>query len=122
MKFISLFTKTPNYKRFSYQPRYYDPAEEERKEREERIKREIARERGETPEDVAGYKARIRGSFHSSRKRSKVENSTLNTAMLRLGVLLFLTLFLMAFFTWGKPVLYSLIVFVPLYLYAKLRK
>lgn len=122
MKFISLFTKTPNYKRFSYQPRYYDPAEEERKEREERIKREIARERGETPEDIAGYQARIRGSFHSSRKRSKVENSTLNTAMLRLGVLLFLTLFLMAFFTWGKPVLYSLIVFVPLYLYAKLRK
>ncbi|MBS1545501.1 MAG: hypothetical protein JST14_17825 [Bacteroidetes bacterium] len=122
MKFISLFNKTPNHKRFSFQPRYYDAAEEERREREERIKREIARERGEATEDVPGYRARIKGSFHSSRKRSKSEGSTKSAALLRLGVLLFVTLFVMAFITWGKPALYSLVLIVPLYLYAKLKR
>ena len=47
MKFVSLFTKAPNYKRFSYAPRFYDKKAEERKEREQRL----AQQKQEDPKD-----------------------------------------------------------------------
>jgi hypothetical protein len=122
MKFISLFTKTPSYKRFSYAPRYYDAKEEERKEREERIRREIAREKGEAGAESGDYRARIAGSFQSARRRSNKSPGELSSTMMRLGVLLFLSLFLIAFFTWGKVVTYALLLFVPVYFYLKFRQ
>ena len=45
MKIISLFTKAPQHQRFSYKPRYYNPQQDEMKEREERIRKELERER-----------------------------------------------------------------------------
>ena len=120
MKFISLFSKTPNYKRFSYEPRYYDAKAEERREREERIRREVARENGAAAEST--YRGRISGSFHAARRRSGKGSGEMSATMLRLGVLLFLSLFLIAFFTWGKVVVYSLLLFIPLYFYLKFKK
>ncbi len=125
MKFISLFSKTPNHKRFSYKPRYWDQEGEERREREERIRREIEREKGIKPdasEVQEGYRDRITGSFHAARKRSNKSSGELNAVLLRSGVVLFLVLFLMAFLTWGKDSLYALIVFVPVYFYFKFKK
>jgi len=122
MKFISLFTKAPNHKRFSYKPRYWDEQAEERKEREERIRAEIERERGQQPETNNSYRSRIAGSFHAARRRSDKSPQELNTVLLRSGVLLFLVLFLMAFLQWGKDALYSLLVFVPVYFYFKFKK
>lgn len=125
MKFISLFTKTPNHKRFAYKPRYWDPEAEERKEREERIRAEIAREKGVNQGEVGAdddYRSRITGSFHASRKRSNKSSDELRTVLLRSGVLLFLVLFLMAFLTWGKDSLYVLLVFIPVYFYFRFKK
>jgi hypothetical protein len=123
MKFISLFTKAPNHQRFSYTPRYYDPKKEEMREREERIRRELEKERGIVSEaDDSGYRRRMTGSFHAARRRSKNTSGGPNVVMLRLGVLLFISLFLFAFLTWGKPVLYTLFIFVPIYFYFKFRK
>ena len=122
MKFISLFSKTANYKRFSYEPRYYDAKAEERKEREERIRLEIAREKGEMTASDTTYRGRISGSFHAARKRSRQGSGDTSATMLRLGVLLFLALFLIAFFTWGKVVVYSLLLFIPLYFYLRFKK
>ena len=124
MKFISLFTKTPNHKRFAYKPRYWNPDAEERKEREERIRKEIEREKGLENESQEGYRYRdrITGSFHASRRRSNQSQGQLNAVLLRSGVLLFLVLFLMAFLTWGTDSLYALLIFVPLYFYFKLKK
>lgn len=125
MKFISLFSKTPQHKRFAYKPRYWDQQAEERQEREERIRQEIEREQGikaEPTEEGAPYRNRIAGSFHSARKRSNKTSGELNTVLLRSGVTLFLVLFLMAFLTWGKDALYALLVFVPVYFYFKFRK
>lgn len=122
MKFVSLFGKTPNNKKFSYVPRYYDQEAEERKEREERIRREIEREKGLQPENSGDHRSRIAGSFHSARKRSNKSKSDLNTILLRSSVLLFMTLFAMAFLTWGKDALYSLLIFVPVYFYFRLKK
>ena len=123
MKFISLFTKAPNYQRFNYTPRYYDAKKEEMMEREDRIRKEIELERGiVSSEDTGAYRSRMTGSFHSARKRSKSVSSGPNVAMLRLAILLFISLLLFAFLTWGKPALYSLFIFVPVYFYFKFRK
>lgn len=122
MKFVSLFTKAPNYKKFAYTPRYYDQRAEERKEREERILREIERENGEEGSENPGYRSRLTGAFQHARKRSSVSQSTLRSNLIRLGVFLFLTLFIIAFLTWGKVALYSLFLIVPVYFYLKFKK
>ena len=122
MKFVSLFTKAPNYKRFSYQPRFYDEKAEERKDREDRIRQEIARERGERSIETTEYRTRMTGAFHSARKRSHSSKDTLRSNLIRFGVLLFLTLFLIAFLTWGQTAFYGLLVFVPVYFYVKFKK
>jgi hypothetical protein len=121
MKFLSLFNKTPQYQRFNYTPRFYDPQKEEMQERENRIKLELDRERGSVTESNGDYRSRIAGSFQAARKRSKPGNGT-NAIMLRLGVLLFLTIFIIAFLEWGKPALYSLFLFVPVYFYLKFKR
>jgi hypothetical protein len=122
MKFVSLFTKTPNYKRFSYEPRFYDQKAEERKKREARIRQELAREQGLQSAETADYRSRMTGAFHSARRRSQASQDTLRSNIIRLGVLLFLTLFIMAFLTWGKVALYSFLLFVPVYIYFKFKK
>jgi hypothetical protein len=122
MKFVSLFTKTPSYKRFTYEPRFYDQKAEERKEREDRIRQELAREQGQQSAETADYRSRMTGAFHSARRRSQSSPDTLRSNLIRLGVLLFLTLFIIAFMTWGKAAFYSLLVFVPVYLYLKFKK
>lgn len=68
-----------------------------------------------------GYRSRISGSFQAARKRSK-PTAERNAVMLRLAVLLFLTLFIMAFLSWGKIALYSFVLFIPFYLYLKFKK
>jgi len=122
MKFVSLFTKAPNYKKFSYEPRFYDQKAEERKEREDRIRQELAREQGLQSDETTNYRTRMTGAFHSARRRSQTTQDTLRSNLIRLGVLLFLTLFIIAFMTWGKAAMYSLLVFVPVYLYIKFKK
>lgn len=122
MKFISLFTKAPNHRRFSYTPRFYDAKAEERKEREDRIRYELAREQGDEVETSSTYRSRMAGSFHAARRRSQASKETLRQNLIRFGVLLFLVLFIIAYLTWGKMALYSLGLFVPLYFYLKFKK
>lgn len=122
MKFLSLFTKAPNYQRFNYTPRFYDPQKEEMKERELRIKRDLELERGNVGEESQAYKSRIAGSFQAARRRSKTSSDTLQSNLLRFGVLLFIVLFLIAFLQWGKAAMYSFIPVVPLYLYFKFKR
>ncbi len=121
MKIISLFTKAPNYQRFNYTPRFYDPQKEEMKERELRIQRDLELERG-MEERSEVYRSKIAGSFQAARRRSKTSSDTLQSGLLRFGVLLFIVFFLIAFLQWGKVAMYSFIPFVPLYFYFKFRK
>ena len=120
MKILSLFTKAPNYQRFNYTPRFYDPQKEEMKERELRIKRDLELEQGNV--GVGAYQSRIPGSFQAARRRSKATSDTLQSNLLRFGILLFIVLFLIAFLQWGRVAMYSFIPFVPLYLYFKFRR
>jgi len=121
MKFLSLFTKVPEHQRFNYVPRYYDPKKEEMQERVVRIKREIEIEKGiEREHETGDHRRRMAGAFQASRRRTQ-NSPDLQTPLLRLGILLFLAVFLIAYLTWGKPVLYSLLAVVPLYFYLRLK-
>lgn len=121
MKFVSLFSKTPSNKKFSYKPRFYDQKAEERKEREDRIRQEVERERGGKSSEANDHRSRIVGSFQSARKRSNQGKGELNVILLRSGLLLFLALFAMAYLTWGPPVIYSLLLAIPIYVYFRLK-
>jgi hypothetical protein len=126
MKLPQLFTKTPNYKRFAYTPRHYDPVEEERKEREARIRQELnlGKSDSSTTEDesATGYRSRIAGSFRTAKKTVTPQRDP-SATMIRLVMLMVLTLGLIAFIQYGSIALYGVaLVFVPFYLYLKFRK
>ena len=118
MKMISLFTKAPNHRRFSYSPRYYDPEEEQRKEREERIKNELGFERPVEEESV--HISLIAGSFRAARKTSRPAAGT-SIGLLRLIILTFIVLWLLAVFEFGTVAIYGIILLVPFYFYLKFR-
>ena len=118
MKFLSLFNKAPQHQRFNYAPRYYDPIKEELEEREKRIKQDLARDRGEQLE--VSYRTRIAGSFQAARKRNKGGSGT-SPMMMRLGAILFMVIFFIAYLEFGRPVLYSLFAVVPIYFYIRFK-
>ncbi|GCC53587.1 hypothetical protein SanaruYs_38320 [Chryseotalea sanaruensis] len=121
MKFSGLFTKTPEHKRFNFMPRHYDPREDEMKEREERIQKEVeAGLRKETEEDLLRHQSRIKGSFQAARKRS-VQKSAPSAAVLRTLITLFIVLELWAYLQFGNVALYGLLLIVPFYLFLKFR-
>jgi len=121
MKFLSMFTKAPQHQRFTFKPRFYDEQKEEMLARENRIKKELERERGIVTESQGEYRSRIAGSFQAARKRSQPSTNA-NATIIRLAVLLFVSLFIIAFIQWGKPALYSLFLFIPIYFYFKFKK
>jgi Flp pilus assembly protein TadB len=124
MKLPSLFTKTPNYKRFGYTPRHFDPLAEERKEREERIGRELSieAEKKSDEEDLHSYRSRIAGSFRTAKKTATVQKDP-SANMLRLIILMVLSIGLIAFIEYGKIALYGVaLIIIPFYFYLKFRK
>lgn len=119
MKLPSLFTKTPAHKRFGYTPRFYDPQEEERKEREERIRQELKlNEDAIRTEPV--YRTLTAGSFKEARKTT-ARQSDPSANLLRMLILTFLTVWLIAFIQFGTVTIYFLLLVVPFYLYLKFR-
>jgi hypothetical protein len=125
MKFLQLFNKVPNYKRFGYTPRHYDPKVEERKERELRIKRELMSEEEQrklNEDETFGYRNRIAGSFKTA-KKSVAPQADPSSTMIRLVILMIITLGLFAFLEYGRVALIGVaLVFIPFYLYLKFRK
>src|SRR5687768_4212477 len=104
MKFPQIFTRIPNYKKFGYTPRHYDPLEEERKERELRIKKELMAEQGLEElkeEDNLGYRTRISGSFKTA-KKTVTPQADPSSTMLRLIITMIITLGLIAFIEFGR--------------------
>ena len=115
MKFPSLFGRTPSYHRFEYKPRYYDPQKEEREERDRRIREELQMDKEKTAVND-DYRSRMRGSFRQAMRRAKPGSET-SAAMIRLAVLMFITLFLIAYLTWGYVAIYSLFLAFPVWIY-----
>lgn len=123
MKLPQLFTKTPNYKRFAYTPRHYDPLADELKEREERIRQELNLEKDRKEEEnLSTHRSRIAGSFRTAKKTATVQRDP-SANMLRLVILTLLTVGLIAYIQYGSAALYAVaLVFIPFYLYLKFRK
>jgi hypothetical protein len=116
MKFPSLFGRTPSHRRFEYRPRFYDPQKEERAERERRIREELALEKADTSVAEGDYHARIKGSFQRSRRRAKPSRET-SAILVRLAVLLFISLWLIAYMQWGNVAFYALFLAIPVWFY-----
>ncbi len=120
MKFLSVFTKTPSHKKFTFTTRYFDDQEEERKEREERIRKELEQENRKEVAAEVTHKTRIAGSFRTAKKSIKPRADP-SANILRLLILLIMVIFLIGYLQFGNVVAYGLVVLVPFYLYVRLR-
>lgn len=117
MKIISLFTKAPQHKRFTYSPRYYNELEEEQKLRERRIRADLESENNNEREEI---RMRIAGSFRSAKISSKSRGVS-SPGLLRLGILTFLSISLIGFIQFGTVALYGLFLLVPFYFFLKFK-
>ncbi|MFZ9982500.1 MAG: hypothetical protein ACO3FI_10775 [Cyclobacteriaceae bacterium] len=114
IKFPALFGKTPRYQRFRYDPRYFDPRQEERESRVARIKSEL--NEGTETLPVQDLKSRMAGSFRQARKLSKSNGGAgMSSVMLRLLINLLLVMLLIAWLQWGNAALYLLLLILPVY-------
>lgn len=130
MKIPSLFSKTPQHRKFSYTPRFYDPREEERREREERIRKELklheesnrkATGMNDTDsDDLYAYRERISGSFRSAGRPAARQRDP-SAGIIRFVILIFLTVFVVAYLQYGNLAFYGLLLFIPFYLFLKRR-
>ncbi len=109
MKFPSL-SRIPKNKRFTFEPRYYDPIKEDIQNRTERIKGEIKH----TSSKV--YREHIKSAYASRERREKSTNFM---------QLLLILILLGTFFGWifyGNIVIYAFIVVFPIYIFLRTRK
>ncbi len=91
---IPRFFKLPKHKRFDYQPLYYDPAKEEREERN----RAIASDLGIKEEPGNGYRPAIRrGSMKSVRFRNTKVNRQSNVRLVLIIIFLFFVAWMILF-------------------------
>ncbi|RXQ94952.1 hypothetical protein EO244_07835 [Ancylomarina salipaludis] len=91
------FFKKPEHKRFNIQPRYWDPAKEEREERENRIKAElgITDENGQYTPNIKGQLKRSLRHKHTDVRRSNKKSN------IRLVVILAILLFIAYVYLFG---------------------
>ena len=117
MRFPSLLN-TPSNRRFSIQPRYYDPVKEDIEIRTDRIKRTFhlkkMEEAGENPE----HESRIQGSFGRNAYYKQH-----GTGILRFIILVLLAATAVGYFYVGNIALYIVMgVGAIIYLFRKFRK
>jgi hypothetical protein len=126
MKFLQIFNKTPRYKKFNYTPRFYNPEEEEMKERVQRIERELNASAQPSEESKeSDYRARIRGGFNRARQANAGGAVTQSSSpvLLRFAILLILTVGFIGYLQYGLVALYGIAaLIVPIFLYLKFRK
>ncbi|MCK5208262.1 MAG: hypothetical protein KAQ79_09585 [Cyclobacteriaceae bacterium] len=109
MKFPSL-SRIPKYKRFNYEPRYYDPIKEDIQNRTERIKGELKITSSQS------HREHIKKAFRNRAKREKSSDFM---------QLLLVIIMLGSFGGWliyGNIVLYIAMVIFPLYIFFRTRK
>jgi hypothetical protein len=119
MKIPTLFGRIPKNQKFNFEPRFYDAQKEEREDRERRIKQELENEK---TGEIDGYETRIKGSFHSARKRSTASESDLQASLIRIGLLLLMVILLLGVLQWGFVVLYGIFVIIPVYFWLRFKR
>lgn len=128
MKFLQIFNKTASYKKFNYTPRFYNPEEEDLKQRISRIEQEVnaAKVAGPAEEGELSHRDRIHGSFAKARKANgnpPAGASSQSPTLLRLAILFILTIGFIGYLQYGLPAIYGIVLLiVPIYLYMRFRK
>ena len=109
MKIPSL-SRMPKYKRFNFEPRYYDPIKEDIKNRTERIKGEL------NSTSSHAHREHLRAAFSQREKKARSSDFM---------QLLLIFIMLGTFGGWlmyGNVVLYVFLVVFPLYIFLRTRK
>lgn len=109
MKFPSL-VKLPKYKKFNFEPRYYDPVKEEIDMRTQKIKHDMDAQRRAGADDRALFKAELDQVLR--RRAAEDRNSTIMQAVF---VLLFLSIFT-GYLFYGNNVIYGALILIPIYI------
>jgi len=109
MKIPSLF-QMPNFKRFNFEPRYYDPVKEDIKNRMARIKSDLSEE------SLLTY----RRSMHEAFQKRDQQVRRVNFMQLILIIIMLGAIAGWLFF--GNIVLYIFIVAFPLYVWLRTRR
>lgn len=82
-------------KAFSYQPRYYDPEQEEREKRRQMIEREVEQERAQGHHDPEGFRERMRSSWQTPEAKGQAARANLRLLIILALLFLFVyTIFL----------------------------
>ena len=109
---LPTLTKLPQYKRFEYQPRYYDPVKEMVEEKIAAVKNQLEAEK----QGNYDHAQRIKSSF---RKRSRHERQKTDFSQ-SLFVLVFVAFFGLYFY-FGNAALWLLAVLFPACIYFRLK-
>lgn len=117
MKLPGLMKKA-RYQRFHIEPRYYDPVKEDIENRTARIKAELGLSDGDPD---LGYRSQIAGSFRKNMKHATGKGVD-QTITIRLLIMVGLVLMTGGFVYIGTEVFYLALLFIPFYLWKKLRK
>jgi len=109
MKFPSL-SRIPKYKRFNFEPRYYDPIKEDIQNRTQRIKGELK------ITSTQSHREHLKSAFSRRAKREK------SSDFMQLLLIVILLGTFSGWLIYGNVVLYFFIVVFSLYLYLRTRK
>ena len=109
---IPTLTRLPNYQKFNFEPRYYDPVKEDIEERTSRIKQEL-RQRSSL---ASGQPSTIQGSFTRRASYNKSSNMLQGIIMITLYTLIF------GYLYFGNSIFYVLLLLGPAYMYFRFKQ
>lgn len=109
---IPTLTRLPNYRKFNFEPRYYDPIKEDIEERTSRIKQELRQHSYNSSYQSSG----INGSF--ARRASYTRSSNI----LQVVIMITLFTFFFGYLYFGNNIFYILLLVGPIYVYFRFKQ
>lgn len=97
------FVRLPRHRQFNYEPKFYDPVQDELKERIKLIQSEMAIQNNEaTQEDRAMYAARISEAFKTRTKYHSSLPGNTKVILLRIVIACLLIMFFSTYWLYGN--------------------
>lgn len=115
MKLPSLI-RLPNNKKFTYEPRFYDPIKEEIDERTERIRREMESDASMTTQQRLKFKE----EWKQASQRNDAEDK--RSSISQMVFILLFSLTFVGYIFYGNNALYIGLILIPLYIFLRVRQ
>ena len=124
MRIFPFLSKAPKYKRFHFEPRYYDAAQEEREQRHAQIRHEVMREqqREQDGEMSAGTSGRLQKGYLRSTGSTRRGATPDRSSMTRLILVVLMTGSFWAWIQYGEWGLYIGGAAFALYIFLRIRR